>query len=464
MCAKRLYFFLAPGLLASTSAISLAVDPPVSPGSWTLVLIPDTQNYIADSVDAAIATKQTQWIASRSGQRNIKFAVQVGDLVNNNNDTQWDRIRTTVEVIDGVVPYALCTGNHDCGPSGNGDTRATQFPQADRFGIGSPYAQQPTFRGYFQHPNDPPGNTQNSWHTFVANDCDFLVLTCEWGPRNAVVSWIEERVSAHPFHRVILVVHAYLESSTARYNWSQSQSSMNPHAFGINNDPDRTNDGQDIWDKVARKYQNVCLVCCGHSTRGYMKSRGDEGNDVHQMLYNTQDLPDGGQGWLRLLEFYPDDRTVRARTYSPHLDQSDTSAGDEFTFVLSPVATTDSDSDGLPDYYESRHQLNPNNASDAAADPDADGASNKDEFLAATNPRDSTSKLDVLGFELLSNSSAQLRWRSVPGVAYDVETSSDLTPDSWTASGSSTASDWTSTLGLSANEPRQFFRIVPQAP
>ena len=37
------------------------------------------------------------------------------------------------------------------------------------------------------------------------------------------------------------------------------------------------------------------------------------------MLFNAQWAPRGGHGWLRLLEFQPDGRTVRVRTFSPHL-------------------------------------------------------------------------------------------------------------------------------------------------
>ncbi|MBL9113692.1 MAG: DUF1800 family protein [Verrucomicrobiaceae bacterium] len=46
----------------------------------------------------------------------------------------------------------------------------------------------------------------------------------------------------------------------------------------------------------------------------------------------------------------------------------------------------DSDGDTLPDWYEATHQLSLS-ASDASADPDADGRSNANEFAAGTNPR-----------------------------------------------------------------------------
>ena len=69
-------------------------------------------------------------------------------------------------------------------------------------------------------------------------------------------------------------------------------------------------------------------------------ARGTKGSTSTRCSSITQSGPRGGEGWLRLLEFLPDDRTVRVRTYSTRLDQWDTSAGDDFTFLLTPVSTT----------------------------------------------------------------------------------------------------------------------------
>ena len=52
---------------------------------------------------------------------------------------------------------------------------------------------------------------------------------------------------------------------------------------------------------------------------------------------------------------------------------------------------TDSDSDGIPDYWEVAHQLNPTDPSDAAADPDGDDASTLQEYLRGTDHLDVSS-------------------------------------------------------------------------
>lgn len=426
-----------------------------------MVHMPDTQNYVNNASLASIFTTQTQWMSAQKSQRNIRFAVQVGDLTDDNGTTQWDRAMTSLGELFDEIPIAACTGNHDCGPGGSGQSRESQFILPSRLGVGSAYEQQPTFGGFFHHPNDANGNTQNSWHTFRVGKQDYLVLTCEWGPRNQVLTWMESLVAARPFHRVILVLHSYLESGTKRYDWATSQSGMNPHATDLADDPDGVNDGEEVWTKLVSKYENFCLVCCGHAGRGFRTAVGNHGNVVNEMLYNTQSLSNGGDGWLRLLEFFPDGNTVHARTYSPHLDEWDTGADDDFYFSLSPVSKTDSDLDGMPDYHETQWGFNPASAGDAGADADGDGRTNLHEFVAGTDPKSASSLFTIHSFQRpVTGNAATVTWSSVPGKRYQIQKSTSLGPNAWAALGTPVqAQDTTTSASVTMSGPRCFYRV-----
>lgn len=50
------------------------------------------------------------------------------------------------------------------------------------------------------------------------------------------------------------------------------------------------------------------------------------------------------------------------------------------------VYDEDDDNDGMPDAWEILHGLNPFNAADANLNPDLDGATNLEEFLAGSDP------------------------------------------------------------------------------
>jgi len=56
----------------------------------------------------------------------------------------------------------------------------------------------------------------------------------------------------------------------------------------------------------------------------------------------------------------------------------------------------DADGDGLPDEWEKRYGLNPNDVADAAADKDGDGFTNFEEFQAKTDPTDKNDHPDYL--------------------------------------------------------------------
>ena len=115
-------------------------------------------------------------------------------------------------------------------------------------------------------------------------------------------------------------------------------------------------------------------------------------------------------------------------------------------FVLHSL-TTDSDSDGLPDYREDTIPDNEAWAEDYSdfkrADSDSDGFSDLEEYVAGTDPRNYRSIFEVE--KVASDSGFTLRWDSVPGREYRVMVSDDLPGGSWSnaytvvASGSETS-------------------------
>ena len=307
-------------------------DPlPDIPGAWTVVVLPDTQVYAARYPHHFEA--QTRWIVEQKKKRDIRYVLHLGDIVNDNSEKEWTNARRAMKTLVGEVPFAMAPGNHDYGPGGSARDRSTLlndfFPYAET-------AAQPGFGGSFE-----PGKLDSTFHTFEAGGTKWLMLALEWGPRDPVVAWANEVVARHPDHRVILITHAYMYFDETRYDWAERgrSQSWNPHAYGSANLPGGTNDGQELWDKLVSRHRGFTMTLNGHvlgDGLGRIATKGEEGNLVHQMLVNYQMKREGGEGYLRLLEFHPDGKSVQVRCYSPVTKRFKTDPQNQFVLKLDP--------------------------------------------------------------------------------------------------------------------------------
>ncbi|MFC1679938.1 Ig-like domain-containing protein, partial [Elusimicrobiota bacterium] len=271
---------------------------------FSVVILPDTQLY--SQTYPQIFSAQTEWIARNTAERNIEFVLHEGDITNLNTEEEWGRAQSSLEVLDGRVPYALAVGNHDMGrPAcpGVGDTALF-----NRFFPVSRYQGLPTFGGVYE-----AEKLDTSYHTFSAGGKEYLVLALEYMARDQVLEWADTVISAHPGHEVMVVTHLYLNEEGR------------PAAYGDHAVPDPScgNDGQAIWEKFLKRHENISYVFNGHflgDGLGKLMSVGERGNNVYQILANYQMESAGGNGFLRIMEFAPDEKTVYVRTYSPSRD------------------------------------------------------------------------------------------------------------------------------------------------
>jgi len=297
-------------------------------GSFTLVVLPDTQIY-SESYPG-LFENQTRWIVENRVARKIAFVAHLGDITNRNTPEQWDNARRAMGHLDGQVPYAIAPGNHDYGPGGSTQTRDTYFneyfPLAQQ-------KQQPTFGGTFE-----PGRLDNSYHLFHAGGRDWIVITLEFGPRNAVVAWANEVLREHAKRLAIIVTHAYTYLDDTRYDHvHHPDQHWSPYHYGCAKLPGGTNDGEDLWQKLVSKHENVAFVLSGHvlgDGAGRLSSATPHGNVVHQILANYQMRAIGGEGYMRLFEFLPDGETVQVKTYSPFLNKYLTDPQQQFLLKL----------------------------------------------------------------------------------------------------------------------------------
>ncbi len=281
-------------------------------GSWTFVLLPDTQHYSRTYPGVFLA--QTAWIAQNHDRYRIAYVFQLGDITNNNTIGEWENARMALSLMDGKVPYAFCPGNHDYGPNGvasSRETRMNEFLSYDH------YQSWPTFGGAMT-----PGKMDNTYHLFQAGGYNWIALALEWAPQDETIAWANQIMARYPDRLGIMFTHAYLNNNDLRYDHTDK---VNPQRYNPyeSRTPGSLNDGQELWDKLVRKH-NFVFVFNGHvlgDGAGYRADVNDLGRTVHQMLANYQMRTLGGEAYLRRLEFLPDGKTVQVKTYSPLYDK-----------------------------------------------------------------------------------------------------------------------------------------------
>ncbi len=285
--------------------------PVLGNGEFTIAVLPDTQYY--SLTYPGIYLSQVSWIAANVQRLHIPYVFHLGDIVDQNTPAEWQRAVQAMGLLDGVVPYTVVPGNHDLGTSGSAITRDTllnQYFSYDRT------AAWPTFGGAYE-----PGKLENTYHLFSAGGRDYVVLALEWGPRDVVLEWADDVMNQYPHRYGILVTHAYLNNNDLRYDITDTAhpQDFNPHQYGT---AGGVNDGEEMWQKLVRKHAFV-MTLNGHvlgDGTGYLASVTDKGNTCHQMMSNYQFRALGGEGYMRLLEFETDARTVKVFTYSPLYD------------------------------------------------------------------------------------------------------------------------------------------------
>ncbi len=356
-------FVAAAPIFAQDAAKSAPFEAPAlqQEGGWTLVVVPDPQTYVKFARNQGAFDMQIAWIAENIEKLNIRQVLCTGDLVEMNGITEpdgvngnqtsaqmWGATSRAFERLDGVLPYVLCTGNHDYGvrSAENRDSKLNDYFPVDR---------NPALGGVLVETFENAAGQktlENAAYEFEGTDGQkILTVALEFAPRPETLDWAKNLFASPKFadHFGIVLTHSYLHS---RNNGSKR---IDKEGYQLNKDGGAP--GEEIWKKLVEPSQNIRLVVCGHISAandmngsvGFSVDKNSAGKDVAQLLFDVQALGggwhgNGGDGWLQLLEFSKDMTTVKVRTFSPLFAISPTtqkeawnrSEGCEFEFKLEP--------------------------------------------------------------------------------------------------------------------------------
>jgi hypothetical protein len=311
-------------LFVLLTAVGSCGLPPRQAAPFAVVVLPDTQYYAADHPE--ILEAQARWILAQRDAARIALVAHEGDIVDQDEPAQWERAARSLHRLDGAVPYVLSLGNHDYARAGRFISRSTR---AGQYFPPAAFAGRPWFKGTFE-----PGRIENSFEIVDAGGQSWLILSLEFGPRDAVLGWADHIAKRYSDLPAIVVTHAYLRSNDSRYDHLvHADPGFNPHLYLGDDRPGAVNDGEEVWRKLIALNDNILFVLCGHDLGdgvGRLTSARADGTRVQQLLANFQMGPLGGGGFLRLMSFFPERRRVEVQTYSPYLDRFKTDPDNQF--------------------------------------------------------------------------------------------------------------------------------------
>ena len=97
---------------------------------------------------------------------------------------------------------------------------------------------------------------------------------------------------------------------------------------------DLSTSGKIIYDYLKHN-ANLFLMLGGHLDTEVTLTLTDSGHTIYALRSDYQSRTNGGNGWMRLMEFQPEANQIQVYTYSPYLNQWETDASSQFTLPYS---------------------------------------------------------------------------------------------------------------------------------
>mgnify|MGYP001561793781 CR=1 FL=1 len=316
-------------------------EPDVAGGTFTLAVIPDTQNYLdykhqsaegfaLDGSDLFIA--QMRDVAARN---DVAFVAAVGDVWQHQTleiDPEHagrgvGRIPNPIfdaelaptpkalsievpKAVEGYqilheagIPFGVAPGNHDYDAMWSVEGFPPQLHKGENLTITPEdlgilhIGGLDNFRSVFGHDStffkDKPWYVShfrdgaNSAQVFEAGGYRFLHITLEMAADNFALAWAGTVIRDHPHYPTIITTHDYLNTHGER--------SANPIVDLNRVDPMHHNTAEEVWQTLVSAYDQVFLVLCGHHHgQSHRVDKNHYDHDVHQVLADYQSRGQAG--------------------------------------------------------------------------------------------------------------------------------------------------------------------------
>jgi hypothetical protein len=310
----------AAAFYAVTGAEGSPAPPPgPTDTKFDLAILPDTQNETCATCTRF--ANRVSWLVDNSSRLDLRYALQVGDLVNwgNVEPAQFVKVSAELRPLELGMHWAGAIGNHDTaavcagGSACPGANTSVTVRDTTAYNSYFPVSRFPDIEGAYE-----PGKVDNAYRSFSAGGVPWLILNLELWPRQGVVSWARSVVATHAGENVIVLTHAYLQADGSIGQTNGGYGATSP---------------QYLYDNLIKAYPNIKFVLSGHvGTSASRTDTGVNGNKIVSILtcYHSPTNP------VRLLQIDTAAGTATSTVYAPGTDTnypSDATSNSGLSFV-----------------------------------------------------------------------------------------------------------------------------------
>jgi len=317
--------------------------------TFSVIGLPDTQKY-ADNYPETFKA-QTQWVVDNQAAFNIEFVSHYGDVVEHgtNSDAPGE-YAVAVEAMnllkEANIPHGIAEGNHDSLPAGVHlpgiwDYDNTNFLQ----NFGPQWYQNQSSQTFDWFGGASPSGL-STYQTFGQGDDQFIALHIGLETPHAELAWAQGVINENRDKPVMVTTHRYLQDAedysadnilylqTRPYDSGRVPDIWYSATGEILYNPNGMH-AEDFFDRFVATNPNIFLVNAGHDAQEYRQTSTNLfGQPVHEVLADFTYLDNGGNGYLRIMEFDTQGDKIDVKSYSPTLGQYKTDRESQFTLNL----------------------------------------------------------------------------------------------------------------------------------
>lgn len=298
--------FINAGKILVKVQNELAITTPNPADEFSLLWFTDTQFYASKWPENW--DKVTDFIIDEYQKDRFEYVINTGDLVDTpDSDKEWAVAKKNLDRLDAAnIPYGVLAGNHDVQfKNDNNKIDYTYFQK---------YAGADRFKEKYWYGGNMNDN-QNHYDLMEFDGHKFIFLYLGFGleAEPDTIEWANKVLAEHADRNAVLNMHKYLTQG-------------GDLASGI---------PTEVFKQIVVPNENVKLVLSGHfnaADKLVTKLKNDDGTtrEVLQVIGNYQGVGEGGDGYIRFIDFNPATEDVEFTTISAITGDKDSYPVDSF--------------------------------------------------------------------------------------------------------------------------------------